>query len=86
MVERRLSQAESGQLLGLCRDLLGAGSPREPQRDRDSAAGATARPAEGQSSTNQGFFCQFGGWFYYCDTHEPELLLLFKSFKFALLP
>lgn len=56
MVERRLSQAESGQLFGLCRDLLGAGSPREPQRDRDSATGATARPAEGQRSTNQVFF------------------------------
>lgn len=54
MVECRLSQAEFGELFGLCRDLLGAGSPREPQRDRDSAAGATARPAEGQSSTQTG--------------------------------
>lgn len=51
MVECRLSQAESGELFGLCRDLFGAGSPREPQRDCDSTTGATARSAEGQRST-----------------------------------
>lgn len=50
MVECRFSQAESGELFGLCTDLFGAGSPREPQRDCDSATGATARPAEGQWS------------------------------------
>ena len=50
MVECRLSQAESGQLFRLCRDLVSAGSPREPQRDRDTTTGAAARPAEGQRS------------------------------------
>lgn len=55
MVAGRLSQAESGQLFGLCRDLLSAGGPREPQRDGDSAAGTTAGPAEGQRSKQRGW-------------------------------
>lgn len=54
MVECRFSPAESGQLFRLCGDLLSAGSPREPPRDRDSATGAAAGPAEGQRSTQTG--------------------------------
>lgn len=50
VVECRLPQAESGQLFRMCRDLLSAGGPAEPQGEGDSATGTAARPAKGQRS------------------------------------
>lgn len=48
MVDFSPRGTESGQLFGLCRNLLGAGSPREPQSNHVPATGGTTTSAEGQ--------------------------------------
>lgn len=73
MVECWFSQAESGELFWLCTDLISAGSPREPQRDCDSAPGAATRPAEGQWSVWPGSWPSEGFAYIRC------ILTLFKE-------
>lgn len=53
MVDFSLWWAESGQLFSLCRNLLGAGSPREPQSNHVPAPGGATTSAEGQIRFNR---------------------------------
>lgn len=51
------SWTESAQLFSLCRNLLSARGPGEPQSNPEPATGGTAASAEGQTSARFGLNC-----------------------------